>query len=370
MPNYLTVGLANAFNTRFDSVSLVVGGFDGDVEVLDSSIDVRLINPLHYRPSWKKAGSYLVALIRMWWLLMTRFRKHEVLFVSVPPMGYLLNLILPHRFSMVIWDLYPDTFKVTGMTEQNLAYRFWGWLNRKSFRKAYRIFTIGEVLADAMTRYVDRSKLTVLSIWSMFREGSRIPRKQNQFIQQHGLKDKFIVQYSGNIGATHNVELLLEIAEKLKANSRILFQIIGRGPRLSSLEQLALERALANVQFFPFQSDEMFPHSLSAADLGVVMLNEKVSRGSVPSKAYNLMSFGIPALYISSPDSQLARDADRYKHAGCFSHYQLDSIVDFIIQMAQNPEQYERMSEAARRAAGNFHPDNARLFVERYFSNS
>jgi glycosyltransferase involved in cell wall biosynthesis len=368
--NYLTTGLANAFKTRFESVTLIVGTLYLQGESLNPDIKLIRINRMQERPRWKKAWSYLIALVRLWWLLMTRFRGHEVLFVSVPPMGYLLNLVLPHRFSMVIWDLYPDTFKVTGMTERNWVYRIWGWLNRKSFRKAYRLFTIGDVLAEAISKYVPRDQLKVHPIWSMYRDVPRVPREQNQFIKHHGLEEKFIVQYSGNIGVTHNVELLIEIAEQLKDHRRILFQIIGRGPRLPYIERLVSERALPNVQFLPFQDDETFPHSISAANLGVVILNDKVSRGSVPSKAYNLMSFGIPALYISSPESQLAIDAKRFGHAQCFSAHQQDQILDFILQFSENSDLRQQMSQRALRAAENFQPDNARLFVESYFSAS
>ena len=317
--NYLTVGFANAFNRRFNSVSLITGSVHVQGEELDSDIGVYKINRWHERPAWKKAGSYLIALIRMWLLLMTRYRNHEVLFVSVPPMGYLLNLVLPHRFSMVIWDIYPDILKINGMTESHPVYWVWAWLNRRSFRKAYRLFTISEVMADALARYVDREALIVQPIWSIFQDNSRIPREQNRFLATQDTGSRFIVQYSGNIGLTHNVDLLVDIAKRLRDREDILVQIIGRGPREPYIRQLVAERGLKNVQMLPFQSDEMFPHSLSAADLGVVMLDERVGRGSVPSKAYNLMSFGIPALYVLAPTaswrvmprSLVMRDASR-----------------------------------------------------------
>jgi len=92
----------------------------------------------------KKMLSYLKACFKIYWLLLTKYRGYEVFFVSIPPMGYLLNLILPHRFSMVIWDVYPDIFKITGMKETHPLYRTWAWLNRKSFKNAFRLFTISE----------------------------------------------------------------------------------------------------------------------------------------------------------------------------------------------------------------------------------
>lgn len=366
--NYLTVGLCNAFNRQFDTVSLVTGSVHVQGEEPDPAIAIRWINRWHERPAWKKAGSYLLALARMWWLLLTRYRRHEVLFVSVPPMGYLLNLILPHRFSMVIWDIYPDAFKVTGMRESHPIYRIWSWLNQRSFRKAYRLFTISDTMADSLGRYVDRERLIVQPIWAIFTPQDRVPRDQNRFLTRHELEGRFIVQYSGNIGLTHNVELLIDIAQRLKASDRILFQIIGRGPREPAIRRRVEESGLSNVQMLPFQSDEMFPHSLSAADLGVVILDERVSAGSVPSKAYNLMSLGIPALYVAGERSQLAHDAQQLGHAGCFQHDQLDEIADFISRLATDPSLREWMAESAVAAAVNFGRANADRFAELYFT--
>ena len=367
--NYLTVGFANAFNRHFDSVTLITGSVHLQGEELESDIEVRKINHWRERPAWKKAGSYLIALIRMWWLLMTRYRKHEVLFVSVPPMGYLLNLVLPHRFSMVIWDIYPDILKINGMTESHPVYRVWAWLNCRSFRKAYRLFTISEIMADALAKYVDRDRLNVQPIWSIFQENSRLPKEQNRFLATQDTGGRLIVQYSGNIGLTHNVDLLVDIAEHLQDREDILVQIIGRGPREPYIRQLVAERGLGNVQMLPFQSDEMFPHSLSAADLGVVMLDERVGRGSVPSKAYNLMSFGIPALYVAGPDSQLARYAEEFSHARCFRADQVDGIAHWVGELASNPDELKRMGQRAERAARRFRRDNAARFVELYLDS-
>lgn len=366
--NYLTIGFANAFNRQFESVSLIAGSVHVQGAPLDEDIEVCKINRWHERPASKKAFSYGLALLWMWWLLMTRYRRHDVLFVSVPPMAYLLNLVLPHRFSMVIWDVYPDSLKITGMAERHPVYRVWAWLNRRSFRRAFRIFTISEPMADMLSAYVDRSRLIVHPIWSIFQRNERIAADQNPFVREHGLDGKFVVQYSGNIGLTHNVETMIELAEQLLDDQRIVFQIIGRGPRKPLIERLVRERNLKNVQMLPFQSDDMFPFSLSAADLGVVILHDSVSRGSVPSKAYNLMSFGIPALYIAAEDSELARYARDFGSAGCFTAGQLKEMAAFVRQLASDRAMHELMMARAESASGHFRLDNADRFVSSYLS--
>ena len=228
-------------------------------EDLDSQIKIHSINRWYESPALKKIKSYLLAMIKMWWLLMTKYRKHEVYFVSVPPMGYLLNIFLPHRFSMVIWDVYPDIFKITGMQESHPVYRIWTWLNRKSFKKAYRLFTISEKMAGELHKYVDPNKVIVQPIWSIFQENKKVSKADNPFIKEHNLEGKFIVQYSGNIGLTHNVEALVDIAELLQNERNILFQIIGRGPPKAVLENVVENRQLSKCMFYPSNRMRCFP---------------------------------------------------------------------------------------------------------------
>jgi hypothetical protein len=366
--NYLTIGFANAFNQKMDEVVLIAGSVHVQGEELDPDIHWHKINQWHETPTSKKILSFLKALFNMWWLLMTRYRKHEVLFVSVPPMGYLLNLILPHRFSMVIWDVYPDVFKITGMKESHPVYKVWAYLNKKSFRKTYRLFTISEKMADLLEKYVNKDKIKIQPIWSIFQDNQKIAKQDNKFIKQHELEDKFIVQYSGNIGLTHNVEVLVDLAEQLQNDPNILFQIIGRGPRKKHLEQLVTDKNLPNCMFLPFQSDEMFPYSLSAADLGVVILDEKTSKGSVPSKSFNLMSYGIPSLYIAAEDSQLSVYADRYNHANLFTKQQLDAAANWIENLAKDKTLQTEMSKNSEVAAKDFKRENADKFVDKYLN--
>ena len=366
--NYLTIGFANAFNQKFDEVVLISGSVHVQGEELNPDIHWHKINQWHEAPTSKKILSFLKALFNMWWLLMTKYRKHEVLFVSVPPMGYLLNLILPHRFSMVIWDVYPDIFKITGMQESHPVYKVWAYLNKISFKKTYRLFTISEKMADLVETYVNREKIIIQPIWSIFQENQKIAKQDNLFINQYQLDNKFIVQYSGNIGLTHNVEVLVDIAEELQHNPNILFQIIGRGPRKNYLEQLVKDKNLPNCMFLPFQSDEMFPYSLSAADLGVVILDEKTSKGSVPSKSFNLMSYGIPALYIAAEDSQLSVYAKRYQHANLFTKQHLKDAANWIENLSLNKEKQRLMSRNAEDAAQDFKRSNADKFVDKYLN--
>jgi len=367
--NYLTIGICNEFAIRFEDVSLLTGSIHAQGEELNKKIEVKYINKWQEEHGIGKFLIYLKALCKIYFLLRTKYRKHEVFFISVPPMAYLLNLIVPNKFSMIIWDVYPDVFKITGMQEKHIIYRIWAKLNNFSFRKAFRLFTIGERMADLLSVYVAREKIIIQPIWSIFQENHKIDKRENPFVKQHKLEGKFIVQYSGNIGLTHNVEALLDVAKCMTDYPNIVFQIIGRGPRKKVLEKRVEEEDIPNCQFLPFQSDNMFPYSLSAADLGVVILDEITSKGSVPSKSYNLMSFGIPALYIATKDSELYEYCKVYKHAECFEKKEMNKIINYILSLSNNHNLYNDYAVNALKASYNFKRDNAGKIVLKYLNS-
>ena len=367
--NYLTIGLCNEFANRFEFVSLITGSIHVQGEEINKKIEITYINKWKEKHGISKFLIYLKALWKINLLLRTKYRKHEVFFVSVPPMAYLLNLIVPNKFSMLIWDVYPDVFKITGMQEDHIIYRIWSKLNHRSFKKAFRVFTIGERMADLLSVYIEREKIIIQPIWSIFQTNIKKSRQNNPFVSEHKLEDKFVVQYSGNIGLTHKVEVMVELAENMQNHPDILFQIIGRGPRVPRLKKMVEEKKLVNCQFLPFQSDEMFPYSLSAADIGVVILDELTSKGSVPSKSYNLMSFGIPSLYIAAMDSELMNYADKYGHAKCFTEKDLEKAMAFIVELKNNKELYKELEEKSLITAGFFKRNNATKFIDYYIAN-
>lgn len=97
------------------------------------------------------------------------------------------------------------------------------------------------------------------------------------------------------------------------------------------------------------------------------MLDKRVAGGSVPSKAYNLMSMGIPTLYVAPASSQLARDAERFGHARCMDAGDLDDIARFVADMASRPRAFHGMAERAAVAAQFFSRSNADRFAALYF---
>jgi glycosyltransferase involved in cell wall biosynthesis len=364
--NFLTVDIVNSFAKQYDSITLITGNIHAQGTELDSNVKIDKITRYNEHSFTTKTYGWTVATTQVFFKLLFKYRKHEIFFVSIPPMAYLAMLILRNRFTILVWDVYPDTLKIYGIGERNPLYRFWAWANRRIFNRAANLFTIGDKMAELVSQYVDRAKVKVIRLWTTFENFTPVDRAENFFIREHLLEDKFIVQYSGNIGLIHNVEVMVEIARLLRDNSRIIFLIIGKGDKVNKIKGAIKAYGLQNCKVLPFQPDHVFPYSLSAADLGVVILDNKTSKGSIPNKAYNLMTAGKPILYIASPDSELKIYAEHYNNGKCFADSELDEIADFIVTMSEDEQLVQQYRDNSLNASLDFTRKNTVAILEAY----
>jgi glycosyltransferase involved in cell wall biosynthesis len=232
---YLTIDIINEFAKVFDEVALISGSIRiQDIE-LDSKVKFSKIIKYNRGSPIKKFISWLIGTIQIYFLLITKYKKHDIFYITIPPSAYLLSSILPNKFSILIYDVYPDVLKIYNIKETNWLYKFWSKLNKKLFLKAHKIYTIGEGMAKLIDTYMSRSNLVIIPNWSGLTKLQSIDKNENIWIKKNNLENKFIVQYSGNIGFTHNVEEVVEIAKELKDNNEIIFLIIGRGEKVKFL---------------------------------------------------------------------------------------------------------------------------------------
>lgn len=365
---YLTIDIINAFanSNEFSNVALVAG-----------SIRVQDI-PLSQRVHWskialynrgnpqKKFFSWLLGTFQIGWLLLTRYRKYEVFYITIPPFAYLLSLLFSNRFSILVFDVYPNVLQIYNISPRNILYRLWVIANKNLFKRAHCVYTIGEGMVKLLEQYTNRENLTIIHNWSGLTQVREIAREQNPFIQQHQLENKFIVQYSGNIGYTHNVEVVVELAEALQQEADIFVLIIGRGEKFNTIKQLVESKGLINCKLLPFQPDNLLNYTLSAADLGVVLLDDKTAHVSIPSKIYNLQAVGVPLLGIAAADSELAYHVSKHQNGKCFAPKEKNSILEFIKSVKEDTKMLKQYRDNSKRAAVEYTMKNSELYLKTY----
>jgi glycosyltransferase involved in cell wall biosynthesis len=333
---YLTIDIINEFAKEFDEIVLITGSIR--IQHISLSEKVKIIRIIRYNRggTLSKGFSWLIGTFQIIFLLSLRFSDYEKFFFTIPPPAYLFASNLGSRYSIVVFDLFPDAFEVLKIKQLAFLYKWWGKRNKSVFSKAYRIFTLSDRMKNRILEYSKINNIKVISNWTAFTGFKPIERRHNLIIKREGTENKFIVQYSGNIGVTHNIEAIVEVAQLLEDFDDIFFQIIGRGNRSIEIGSIISKRGLRNCKMLPFRSDSELYESLCAADLSIVTLDERTADVSVPSKLYNLMSAGIPVIAITSSNSAISEIISMHKIGRVFEKDDYLGIRDFILQIKNN----------------------------------
>ena len=218
----LTVDIVNSFTTKYDSVIFVVGNSDVINESITPNIIIKKIISYNRSSLFTRVLTWVISAIEIYWIL-KKYPEYEVFYITNPPISYFFALHLKQPFSVLIYDIYPDALKSISITEDNFLYKFWSKMNKKIFLQAKCIFTLSDGMKDCLSQYIDASKIKVVPIWSHLDQFKPILKSNNLFVRKHNLEGKFVIMYSGNIGYTHNVSIILEMAKRLILQSDIIF---------------------------------------------------------------------------------------------------------------------------------------------------
>ncbi len=283
-------------------------------------------------------------------------RVDTVVLMTDPPffpvLGALLKQIRKERFVYVLMDLYPEVAVRAGaLREGSLPARALQRISSVALRQADAVVVLGEEMGEAAVRAgANPGRVVVIRNWADPEKIVPVAHGENRFRRELDLAGKFVVEYSGNLGVTHDFDDLLAVAEELADEERIRFLFVGDGARRGEVEVVAASKRLTNVVLMPYQDDERLSESLSAGDVHFVSLRKGFEGLVVPSKAYGIMAAGRPILYQGGRQSEIARMVEREGIGFVVPPGDRQELRERILFLSRDDGARRRMGEAARRA--------------------
>lgn len=360
---YLTIDIANRIQSDRGSCVLITGRLVQRSTPLHEEVVVHRIMKYRRNNNVLRLASWGFATLQILFLLSVKYRREHLLVVSNPPIAPLLTRLVRNPYSLLIFDVYPETLIEYGfLSSSSWITRKWRAANRKVFSGARDVFTLTAGMVNLLSGYRDGKNIRTLQLWSDNASLKPISPEKNPFILKYGLQDKFVVLYSGNLGTTSNAALLVDIAASF-AREEMIFLIIGGGKERRNIAKRIKALGLNNCLQLPWQKPEDFNGSLASADLAVVSLDAPASNLAIPSKLFDLMAVGVPVLGFTRKGTELEEIIEGFDMGRCFEPHQTDRIVDFIQNIADHPDIRNRFAENALQAAKSFTSGNANQFL-------
>lgn len=302
-----------------------------------------------------RAINYLTFTITAMLAALTAPRPEVVVVQTDPPLlcfvGALVQKLRGAKLVVYLQDIYPDIAVAMGKLPDNFSTR---WLRRAMFamyRRADRVVVLSRDMQDLLVASgVPAEHIACVPNWIDTKK--IVPQKQNNtFRRKHDLLNQFVVMYSGNLGLCQRLEDVLEAAELLRNRTDIVFLLVGEGVLKTRLQEQATRQNLTNVRFLPYQPKEQLSHSLSAAQLQLVVMDPRVASCLMPSKFYGVLASGTAVLAIAPDESELAEIIDQQEVGVVCPPGDPAQLAKTIQRLAESPEQLEAWGSRARQLA-------------------
>src|ERR1051325_4445549 len=252
---------------------------------------------------------------------------------------------------LLVHDVYPHAIVAAGMARRGgLLWRLGLMFNRRLYARVAKVIAIGRDMARLAAEMTGgRADVTVIPNWADLGEIVPKPRAENPILRERGLAEKFVVQYAGNMGRTHAVELLVEAAQRLRHREDLHFLFAGFGAKRALLERELHDAP--NATLLPRQERDALNDLLNACDVSVIAFEPGMSGVSVPSRMYNVLASGRPLLAVADADSEPAMVIAEEQVGWRVEPNDVDGLVRAIERAAGDAELVRATGARARKVA-------------------
>lgn len=254
-------------------------------------------------------------------------------------------------FVFEVPDLWPESVAAVGMGSQDsFLYRALKSIARFLYRRADRIVVVAPAFKDHLVRYwrVPAMKISIVEngVETSFFKQQAVPQNIGRKLNTDG---KFVVSYIGTIGAAHQLETMLDAAQKLQDSiPNVLFLLAGEGAEKERICALAQARGLSNLRVLPALPRERVPDHIAASDACLVLLKKaEIFETVIPTKMLEFMSCARPV--ILGVEGQ-AKEILEKAHAGiAIEPGNSEELASAIAFLAGNRLLCENLGENGRR---------------------
>jgi len=284
---------------------------------------------------------------------MTTVPRPSVIIAPSPPLtigvfAWILGKFHGAPYIYNVQEIYPDIAVRLGALRNKRLIGLLERLERFVYRKGEKIAVIAPRMRQRLLdKGVPSDKVEVVPNFVDIGDLSPLP-KDNEFSRRHGIQEKFVVGYAGNMGPAQGLEGFIDSAGLLRDGTGIHFMMMGDGILRESLRKRVEKLGLDNFTFLSYQPYSTMPQIYAASDICLVPQTAQTGCDAIPSKVYRIMACARPVLAITEPESDLAH---LIRDTGCgvtISPEGSSDLADVICKAYRDQARWKEMGRAGR----------------------
>ena len=202
---------------------------------------------------------------------------------------------------LIVRDIFPEWAADMGLMGRGLPYKFFKAVANYQYAVA-DVIGIQSPGNQAYFAGAQAAKTEVLQNWL-----ADAPNTGCSVSVAGGpLAGRTVFVYAGNMGVAQGMDILMELAQRLRGRQDIGFLFVGRGSDAQRLREDAKARGLDNVVFH----DEIDPTEIAGlyaqCHVGIVALDPRHKTHNIPGKFLSYMQAGLPVLATINAGNDLA----------------------------------------------------------------
>lgn len=244
---------------------------------------------------------------------------------------------------LIIRDIFPEWAADIGLMGRGLPYRFFSAVARYQYSVAD---TIG-VQAPGNRQYFHQwlqqpgRRLEVLQNWL----GKSAQVQCSIRVESTILAGRRVLVYAGNMGVAQGMDILLDLAEKMRHRTDVGFLLVGRGSDSARLKANILSRQLDNMILIDEIDPDEIPSLYAQCAAGIVALDSRHKSHNVPGKFLTYMQSGLPVLANINAGNDLAH-LIRNEHVGqVCENNRLNELLFLTEQLLDDIENDARLTD-------------------------
>jgi len=243
---------------------------------------------------------------------------------------------------LLLRDFFPQWVIDSGiLREQSLVAKFLRYFEKANYRSADMI----ALQSPKNIEWFSATNSTDTPVGLLYNWTSDTPviDKRDKYRKRHGLQDKVVFFYGGNVGHAQDMGNIVRLAKNMRAEKKAHFVIAGKGDEFELVQQAKDDECLSNLTLLPPVPQNEYRLMLSEFDIGMFTLHRDHKTHNFPGKLLAYMAQGIPILGSVNVGNDLKEVLENAK-AGFVT---INGQDDVLLENA-----YKLMDEMLRKSMG------------------